>query len=298
MKMPPNAPFPPQPATISIPNIVVTSKIDGSIDIPATTPFYYAGYSGIWVFFTADLGVLTQALAPFGLAPASFQGVGLVNINFFSAVALYGQGFPGNPGAKGFNETEVNVVAYPVGKADVVPQLSIADFLAGADQTKLFGNYRFWVACDDPIAVAAGQQLFFENKFLTSYSYNVPALNNPGVATFDVTCNDPTDTSLFIYNLKADLSGLSSIPGNTSEWIDYSFVDSAQRVAGSRRNYFAMSDTYPLPGPGAVTLTYGTSTHPMVQTLQALIGTTPACAVQIYRSPTVIAEARPYWADL
>ena len=32
--------------------------------------------------------------------------------------------------------------------------------------------------------------------------------------------------------------------------------------------------------------------------VHTLIGNSPAVAVQVFKSPTCIAEARPYWADL
>jgi hypothetical protein len=96
------------------------------------------------------------------------------------------------------------------------------------------------------------------------------------------------------------LSGLNPVPGNMSEWIDLSYVKSAKRVAGSRRNYLGMSDTYFIPpaNHNAVSVSMGQSTHPMRTDMQTLIGTRAAAVVQIFQSPTCIAEAQPYWADL
>jgi hypothetical protein len=294
-------PLPQLPPRITIPTFKVTSTFSGDIEIPSALPFYYAGIQSIWVYWQVDLPLLEAYLDPLGMSPAHFEGVGMVGINFFNAVALYGVGQPGNPGATGFNETELNIMAYPTAVARSVPQdMTYDHFLTEGDQTKRIGAFRVWVACDNAVAVAAGQQLFFENKFLTAYTYDVPALNNPGQSTFTWTCHDPSDVTLTIYQATVNLAGLTSVPGNMSEWIDLSYVKDLKRVAGSRRNYLGMYDTYLLPSSGAnpVSVTMGESTHPMKHDMQRLIGTRPAAAVQLYRSPASIAEARPYWADV
>lgn len=299
----PNAsdgPLPPLPKTITIPTFQVTTTPSGEIQIPATLPFYYAGIGNIWLWYQVDLPILAKYLTPYGMVPVSFGGAGAVAVNFFNAVALYGQGFPGNPGAAGFNETELIIMATAANQAGNVPAMTLADFLVQGDQTKRIGAYRVWVACDSAVAVAAGRQLFFENKFLCPYTYNVPALNNPGVSTYAWTAHDPDNTQLAIYQATASLEGLEPVPANMSEWIDLSWVDGARRVAGSRRNYFGMNQTYFLPAArqGQVTCTAGDSTHPMKADVQALVGGRPCFAIQTYQSPTCIAEASPYWADM
>lgn len=298
--MPGNGPLPSLPPTIKIPNIQVQTKVVGTLDIPSTLPFYYAGVQSIWLWWQVKLELLDEILGPLGMRAVRLGTAGAVNVNFFNAVALYGQGQPGNPGAAGFNETELNILACPIAQEKNVPTgMTLAQFLAEGDQTKRMGNYRVWVACDNAVAVAAGQQLFFENKFLTPYTYDVPALNNPGQATYSWTCHDPKDSSLSIYQASVDLRGLTPTPGNMSEWIDLSYVKGVQRVAGSRRNYLGMYDTYALTPAtaAAVSVSYGKSTHPMRGDMEKLLGTTPAAAVQTFSSPTAIAEARPYWAD-
>lgn len=294
-----NDPLVPLPKTINIPTFEVTSKQTGTIAIPATTPFYYAGIQSMWIYWLVDLPLLDRYLRKLKMAPVSFDGVGVVGMNFFNAVALYGQGFPGNPGAAGFNETEINIIACAANQVDNVPQLSFKDFLLGGDQTKRIGAYRVWVLCDSAVAVAAGRQLYFENKILTPYTYNVPALNNPGQYAYTWTCHDEQDVSKDIYTANVSLTGLDPIPGNMSEWIDLSWVMPDERVAASRRNYFGMYDTYYIPqeNHSAVVVRAGTSTSQPRHDVHELIGTRPAAAVQVFRSPTCIAEARPYWAD-
>jgi len=295
------SPLPPIPGTVIIPTFNVTSTPAGNISIPSSLPFYYAGIQTIWLYWRVDLPLLSTYLNPLGMTPVSFGGSGLVGINFFNAVAQYGVGFPGNQGGAGFNETEVCIMASATGVASKVPSnLTVAGFLTEGEQTKRVGAYRVWVACDSPVAIAAGIQLFFENKFLTSYSYNVPALNNPGQTLHTWSCMDSATPSQEIYKATVSLAGLNAVPGNMSEWIDLSYVASAQRVAGSRRNYFGMYDTYLLTPSqaAAVAVTMGTSTHQMRLDMDALIGTRPAVAVQTFRSQPCIAEASAYWADL
>ncbi len=294
------SPLPPLPPTISIPTFTVTSTPSGNINIPSTLPFYYAAIQTIWIYWQVDLPVVEPYLHPLGMTPASFDGQAAVGINFFNAAALYGQGQPGNPGVGGFNETELTILAFPTNQQANVPEMTLSEFVTDGDQTKRIGAYRVWVACDSAVAVAAGRQLFFENKFLTAYTYDVPSVNNPGQSLFSWTCHDPADAAQNIYSAQVSLSGLNSVPSNMSEWIDLSYVASEKRVAGSRRNYFGMYDTYVVPqaNRNAVSVSMGKSTHPMRADMAKLIGTRSAAIVQVFKSPSCIAEARPYWADL
>lgn len=294
-------PLPPTPSQVTIPTFKVTSKPAGTIKVPASTGFYYAGIQSIWLWWLVDLPLLTAYLEPYGVTPYDFgHKQGAVNINFFNATSFYGTGFQGNPGIGGFNETEVNVAGYATKVGAFVPQgMAFADFLTMGEQTKRVGNFRLWVACDDAVAVAFGRQLYFENKFLVSYAYNVPSPNNPGVTTWDWTCYDSASSKTAIYNAKVDLSGQSAVASNMSEWIDLSFDQDTRRPVASRRNYFGMYDTWLLPKSSqAVQIAIGGSKHPMRKDLDKLIGTRRAAAVQHFASPTCIGEASAYYADL
>jgi hypothetical protein len=296
-------PLVPLPQSITIPLFTTTSKQTGTATIPATLPFYYAGIQSIWLYWQVDLPRLDRYLRPKQMAPVAFDGVGLVGMNFFNAVALYGQGQPGNPGVAGFNETEVNIIACAANQVANVPAMSVREFLLNGDQTKRVGAYRVWVLCDNAIAVAAGQQLFFENKILTAYTYDVPAANNPGQTRYSWSCHDAEDPETTLYSAEVSLTGLTPIPSNMSEWIDLSWVPHLDRVAASRRNYFGMCDTYFIPpaNHNAVVVTAGNAPNApdtARHDVHELIGSRQAEAVQLFRSPTCIAEARPYWADL
>ena len=51
-------------------------------------------------------------------------------------------GAPGPPGAAGFNETELNILAFPSNQAKNVPKMSFREFVTEGDQTKRIGAYR------------------------------------------------------------------------------------------------------------------------------------------------------------
>jgi hypothetical protein len=301
MTNPSGGPFPPLPPSFDIPTFKPPAR-DGSMPIPPTLPFYYAGIQTMWLYWQVDLPLLNGYLHPLGMTPINFGGAGLVGINFFNAVAQYGAGIPGVPGGNGFNETELTIMACATAVASTVPtDLTVAGFLTQGEQTKRVGAYRVWVACDSPVAIAAGIALFFENKFLTNYEYDVPALNNPGKTQHTWSCIDTAHPPQKIYNATVSLAGLNRVPGNMSEWIDLSYVADAKRVAGSRRNFFGMYDTYlltPAQAAAAVSVVMGTSTHQMRLDMDRLIGKRPAVAIQTFCSPPCVAEASPYWADL
>jgi len=296
-------PIPYIPPKTKIPLFKVTSKPAGHTEVPSALSFYYAGIQEIWLWYRVPLSTLRAYVEPLGMTPYDFGGRGAVNLNFFNAACMYGSGQPGNQGVGGFNETELNIVSYATKVADKVPfGFSLHEFLTVGDPTKRLGNYRVWVACDDPVAVACGRQVFMENKFVSPYTYDVPMLNNPKSPghqfTWHWTCHDDTRKKAAIYTATVDLAGLSSVPGNMSEVIDLSFDPDTRRPVGSRRNYFGMFDTYlGNDVAGAAKLRYGASKHPMRHDLQRLIGRARPSAIQVFVSPPCIAEAAGFCAD-
>ena len=244
-----SGPIPPFPEKTTIPVFKTTQTPLPDQKIPSALSFYYAGISSIWLWYRAPMDTLRAYTEPLGMTPYDFGGgEGAVNVNFFNAVCFYGQGQPGNQGLGGFSETEINVMAYATKVAANVPtNIPLEQYLISGDPTKRIGNYRVWVACDDPVAVACGIQVFMENKFLVAYDYDIPGPNNahtkPGTEfTYDWTCVDTDGAS--IYNATLKLDGLSCVPGNMSEVIDLSFDQASRRPVGSRRNYLGLFDTY------------------------------------------------------
>jgi len=296
-------PIPPFPKQTKIPVFKTTQTKLPDQSIPSALSFYYAGISAIWLWYRAPMDILRAYVEPLGMTPYDFGGgQGAVNINFFNAVCFYGSGQPGNQGLGGFNETEINVMAYATKVAANVPSgLSLEQYLISGDPTKRIGNYRVWVACDDPVAVACGIQVFMENKFLVGYDYDIPGANNsrsgPDQFTYNWACVDTTGAEIYKAQLKLD--GLSCVPGNMSEVIDLSYDKTSRRPVGSRRNYLGLFDTYLQPAvSSSVQLKYGKSENPMRHDMENVIGTSKPVAIQMYKSPTCIAEAAGYYADL
>src|SRR4051794_13927188 len=195
--VPTAGPLPVFPKETKIPAFKTTETRLPDQKIPSALSFYYAGISAIWLWYRAPMDILRAYVEPLGMTPYDFGGgQGAVNINFFNAVCFYGTGQPGNQGLGGFSETEINVMAYATKVAANVPTgISLEQLLISGDPTKRIGNYRVWVACDDPVAVACGIQVFMENKFLVAYKYDVPGPNNrhtkPGTEfTYEWTCFD------------------------------------------------------------------------------------------------------------
>ena len=296
-------PIPPFPKQTKIPVFKTTQTKLPDQSIPSALSFYYAGISAIWLWYRAPMDILRAYVEPLGMTPYDFGGgQGAVNINFFNAVCFYGQGQPGNQGLGGFSETEINVMAYATKVAANVPSgLTLEQYLISGDPTKRIGNYRVWVACDDPVAVACGIQVFMENKFLVGYDYDIPGANNsrsaPDQFTYNWACVDTTGAEIYKAQLKLD--GLSCVPGNMSEVIDLSYDKTSRRPVGSRRNYLGLFDTYLQPAvSSSVQLKYGKSENPMRHDMENVIGTSKPVAIQMYKSPTCIAEAAGYYADL
>ena len=296
-------PLPAFPKETEIPVFKTTQARLPDQKIPSALSFYYAGISAIWLWYRAPMDILRAYVEPLGMTPYDFGGgQGAVNINFFNAVCFYGQGQPGNQGLGGFSETEINVMAYATKVAANVPSgLSLEQYLISGDPTKRIGNYRVWVACDDPVAVACGIQVFMENKFLVGYDYDIPGANNsrsgPDQFTYNWACVDTTGAEIYKAQLKLD--GLSCVPGNMSEVIDLSYDKTSRRPVGSRRNYLGLFDTYLQPAvSSSVQLKYGKSENPMRHDMENVIGTSKPVAIQMYKSPTCIAEAAGYYADL
>jgi hypothetical protein len=293
---------------------------------PAVPPnwgyaFYYGSLSWITAYFRVDVDTLSGYLAGTGFAPAVFaDGMGAVGLNPMT----YGSQLESLVEAT--TEAELNILAYPLDRASAVPTLSFHDFLMGDEQTKTVGNYRVWVPCDDPFAVAAGKGMFGENKFVTTMPYSIPGPNSPATAWTFMACDPPEDPDknppshgvdpskgcdpgkpgLYIFKMTAELSDASSVDGSGSPIIDYSVraknpTDPSDpgRPSGSYRNILGPLKTY-LPASGSlagVTVSAGSSAHPMTQAVRDLVEGRECVAAQTFMSANPVIESRPFWAD-
>lgn len=294
---------------------------------PFATPcFYYGAVSVVWCWYEVELDILNGYLDALGMRAGEFNGKGLVNFSFMSAASLFGSGSlsqtgkdsansrPYNPGGSAFNETELNIVAYAAARKNDIPtELSARDFIFGADQSKNLGVYRLHVACDNPMAIAAGRTYYYENKFLTFYNYQSPSLNRTvedQIKTNDqwsIECMDADSSSAaHLYSAKIDARNLTFQPANASELIDISYDKKSGRVLGSRRNFLGMHQVALLDNdPDArVSVTVGkgggkTSKdgQQLINDMDQLINGRSAIAIQKFESPPCIAEAVPYYMD-
>src|SRR6476661_7889886 len=151
-------------------------------------PFYYASVNAIWVYYKVGPEKVQPYLQDIALAPALVEGQALVLLHFQRYTGFLSSGL------SVVNEVQLNIVAYPKVLDAQVPAISLTDFLAGGEQTKTLGAYRLYVPADNPFAVKAGNELFYEPTFLTTFAYTVPNVNDASQKKWIVTCNDPDAT--------------------------------------------------------------------------------------------------------
>lgn len=284
-------------------------------------PFYYATLSSFKVYFKVATARVVPFLTGTGLKPARFKEYPggdstLASVEF--------QNYTGHAGnfLETCNEVEFNAIAYPGSREPGVPVMPIFDFIRGQEQTKLIGGMRLYVPADNKFAVQAGQDLFGEPKFYTNFLYNVPALNNPGVNTWQYSVMDPGWTPPppgpkppkppqkdYIYTITADLQNLNPEPGNPSPITLYSMFPnnltpgrkgySTGKLIVSRWNIFGVDQIFMLPSnSGRVKLSCGRSKFGMTSDMQYLLGDGDAVAVQIFISPPAAVENRAFFEEV
>ena len=282
-----------------------------SVPAPFTMPFYYSSLTNVVVYYLVPAKNVESYLANTGLMPALFDGQAMVSYNFqlYSGQFASGVDTPveqwSASGAGLTQELELNIVAYPASRADQIAAIGAVDFIQDGDQTKLYGNHRVWVPCDAPIAIQAGEKLFGEPKFQTTFKVNL-ASDNPmraagstfspqWVNSWGFRVDDPTDAGQSIFTCIVNTASLTSIPGNISPITEYGSHDG--ELIGCRWNILQPMTTYLLtPGQRtAVQLTLGQSKHPMRSDLAALIGNASPVAVQTLNSAPVAIQSRAYY---
>lgn len=283
------------------------------VDATFKMPFFYSSLSLIWTYYLVDEAVVLPYLENTRLSPARFtdpdcKGKALISLNFQNYAALLGMVVSST------NEIEFNIHAYPTAQKDAVPAISLGDYLRGQDQTKLIGEFRLHVPADNATAVQAGVTVFGERKFLTSFSYNVPALNAPDIVTWSYTVFDPTfegDSARAIYSLTADLRTLAGTPGNASPLTLYSMLPGGPNrppggkdmdLIGSRWNMFGTYQEYLTIGAAdqaKFSLKFGNSDHPMGVDARRILGKAPVVrAARVFVSPPAAVENRAFYVDL
>jgi len=281
------------------------------IPSPFTMPFYYASLTNVGVYYLVPASRVEPYLKGTGLRAALFGDKAMVSFNFQLYAGQFASGIDtppeqwGSSGAAITQELELNIVAWPEHRADQLVPIDYQAFIQDGDQTKLYGNHRVWVPCDAPIAIEAGEKLFGEPKFKTSFKVNL-ASQNPvrassaayqpeWVETWGFRVDDPQDASSAIFTCIVNTLGIKSIPGNISPITEYGVHDG--KLIGCRWNILQAMDTYFLSGSQseAVKLVLGTSSHPMRKDLETLVGGCAPVAVQTLNSAPAAIQSRAYY---
>lgn len=256
-------------------------------------PFYYSSLTNCGVFYLVEPAVLEPFVANKPVEIAIFDGQGVVTFNY----QLYTGQFPF--GANIVKEIELNIIVYAESQAANVPKISFEQFILGDEQTKTMGNLRVHVPCDNDIAIGAGIQLFGEPKFKTTFTTNLPSLNDPSVKTWQFTCHDPDypdNEEECIFSCEVDVQGLNPLAGNFSPITEYGTQDG--KLIAARWNILQPLSSYlltPEEQKRVVTIKYGKSSHPMRQDLEKLISGVPAAAVRTFQSPPAAIQSRAYY---
>lgn len=264
----PNKIFPPLPAGFSL-------------------PFYYASVNAIWVYYKVGPEKVAPYLENIALQPALFDGQAMVLLHFQRYTAFISSLL------STVTEVQLNIVAYPTALAAQAPAISLTDFLAGGEQTKTIGAYRLYVPADNPFAAKAGNELFNEPTFFTTFKYTVPDINDPAQASWDVTCNDPNDATEFIFTLNAPARPPGLTTSAMSPIMQYTRDPQGNLFAYSW-NVFGAFESALLQGAGGPTLQFGRSRHPMRAEMQGLLDGVPAVGMQTFETPPVATSTRGY----
>jgi hypothetical protein len=278
-----------------------------------TTPlgnFNYGSLQSMMVFFSVPAGVVRPLLAGTGLEPGDFDGNALVNLNF-ERYAGFGSTY-----SSVVDEVEFNVVAFPKVRAGTEPALTVAQYLTGFDQSKTYGNYRINVPCDNQPAVIAGSTKYGEVKFVASFDFAVPDVNDPGVQSWWIRCyptpKAPKSQLPYIFDLKVNttvpgiptpgISAFSPVPAYANLVVKKKkhMVTSARVVFGVFRSWFDSSGRTPIaPLPaGAVQLVIGNATHVMQRQMAGVFTSKPpAVGVLLYESQPAAASGHTLLND-
>lgn len=266
-------------------------------------PFYYASLTDVEVLYLVDPAGPQAEIRQPEIEPVTFDGQAVVGFNF----QMYTSHFPDSMGQT--MEIELYALAVPAGRN--VPQVSFPEWVRGMDQSRLIGYQRFFVPCNDPIAIAAGERKFGEPKFLTQFIPSQPSLNGEPTGKWWFTCCDPSyppkegdDSEALahaIFTCEAETEGLLGEPTYPGPITVYGSVTQPGpekgKLIGARWSVFGPWQTYFLGAGEAsrVSLSYGNSSHQMQVLMKKLIGDAPAAAVRTYASPPCSVQPRTFW---
>ena len=278
-----------------------------------SVPYYYASLSSFMLFFKVDVAAIAPNVKDTGLQPARFiwkrdndgdKEHALATVEF--------QNYSGHLGSMigTVNEVEFNVVGYPASRESQAPIMSLEDYVQGDDSTKVLGGFRLHVPADNPFAVAAGQALYNEPKFQTTFNYKVPALNLPKQKTWHYICNDPRYSAPApapqndrIFTVEADMRSFEPVPSNPSPLTLYSMFSQGRkkRLFGCIWNIFGAFQAYfpePKAAQQAIQLTVGHSPHVMAADMRRILSEAPVVAARIFQSAPYASASGGFFVDV
>lgn len=277
-----------------------------------SVPYFYASLSSFMLFFKIEAAAAGPNFKETGLKPARFSW----NPNDepddkYALATVEFQNYAGHLGMMigTVNEVEFNVIAYPVSKKAAAPVLSLQDYVQGDDSTKILGGFRLHVPADNPFAVAAGQALYNEPKFQTTFNYKVPTLNLPQQKTWHYIVNDPAYSSPNpapekdrIFTVEADVQSFEPVPANPSPFTLYSMFlqGKKKRLFGCIWNIFGAFQAYFPPAKEAkrsIHLTVGGSRHAMAADMRRILSGAPVVAVRIFQSAPYASASGGFFVD-
>ncbi len=248
-------------------------------------PFYYASVNSIWMYYKVSPEKVAPYLKDIALEPALFNEQALVLLNFQRYTGFI------SSLVSVVNEAQFNIIAYPSALTAQAPAISFADFLAGGEQTKTLGAYRLYVPADNPFAVKAGNELFYEPTFLTTFDYTVPDVNDPSQKIWVVSCNDPVEAKETIFTLNIDANPPGLALSAMSPIMQYTRNPQGLIFAYSWNVFGAFESALLKGGPKLV---FGRSSHPMRAAMQELLDGVPAAGMQTFETPPVATSTRGY----
>jgi hypothetical protein len=288
-------------------------------------PFYYASLQCLWAFWETSLDAAEAALARAAdfdtrLTPTRFR---TADGGECAGTLLNFQRYTGHAPDMlvTTNEVEFNLLCTPR-SAVTTPWLTLADYMRGADQTGAIGQLRLHVAADNQFAVEAGRKGFGENKFYTLFKYLAPSLNDPKLVAEDPSHPQLWRTALyrpdqfeggavksnqetsFVYNLTANLNGVSMTPVATTPITEFAL--GLGRTVVTRWTLLGTFNYARLSGAAADLVKFelgppqpegATDFMKMRQDLEGLIAGRPAYGVQTFDPPPVCIEPPGWFLD-
>jgi hypothetical protein len=237
------------------------------------------------MYYKVSAKKVTPYLKDIALKPALFDGQALVLVHFQRYTGFISSLM------SVVNEAQFNIIAYPSALTAQAPAIPFADFMAGGEQTKTLGAYRLYVPADNPFAVKAGNELFYEPTFLTTFVYTVPDINDPSQKSWVVSCNDPVQTNETIFTLSVDANPPGLALSAMSPIMQYTRSPKGSVFAYSWNVFGAFESALLNDGPQLV---FGQSSHPMGAAMQALLDGVPASGMQTFETPPVATSTRGY----